>query len=179
MFQPISKLTLQVTFALVVVQNGLVILLALILNPIARRKRAAEGLDPECPSQEYLSRRRGTQATQYSTASTATMVDWSSRASRIDLEKAQSRPQTRLDMSRTDTIAVQEEPNDKGVALEPVPEPAGRVAVVEMEAEADVTDEYDRSGTTTRVASEAPTPLARSRNPTLVDLQGLTRLSDK
>lgn len=177
----------KVTFALVIVQNGLVIILALILNPIARKRRAAEGID-EYPSSEYLSRRRSTRATQYSTASSTTCVNQSAGQSKVDLEKgglAMSRTATAASRSDFRTVAISKEGTGETVSAVPPGAAPGTGA-----AGASPTSPPPRSqsriefqepfSVPSRGESAAATPLGgRSRNATMVDLTALREIDEK
>lgn len=148
------------------VQNGLVILLALILNPMARKRRIAEGIEPDYASQRSLRSRRGSRATRMSIASSMTMVNPSARVSRVDLEKG------RLDISRTNTIVSPEDPKR-------TPSSADVKALGEAPLQpltrGPTTIGFDDlpSGQTSRASSGPPTPFERSRNATAVDLTAL------
>lgn len=159
------------SYALVIVQNGLVIILALILNPIARKRRAAEGID-EYPSSEYLSRRRSTRATQYSTASSTTCVNQSAGASKVDLEKgglSMSRTTTMADRGDTRTTAASKE-NGSADATPTFSPPARTPSRIE----------FQEPFVPSRGESAAATPLGgRSRNATAVDLTALTQIDEK
>lgn len=195
---------IQVTFALVIVQNGLVILLALILNPIARKRRLAEiggsdEFDSQYPSSEYLSRRRSTHATQYSTASSMTCVNasnnQSARQSKVDLEKGG------LAMSRTTTVASKSDVRATAVMKEgEVGEGCGNTdsnAAQALSAQLPVrsqsriefrepfnlpsrSESTSASTAASAFASASATPLGgRSRNATAVDLTALAQIDEK